>query len=592
MVKRSLGLFLVALMLAPMSALAAPSTAELAHQIKLLTQQLEELKAQVSEVQDAADETADSVEMLESSAEKWDNSSRFKFFGDYRFRMDYSDTDTKAYWDATDIANAVNDMSKVMTASGTPMSVRQLVTMMDSYSPSQRKNMMENLPASLASMGLMQQGIMPGTPQFAAAFPTALAFVKGAGATTNYHMKPKDNYRNKSLFTNRFRLGMKVKAAENIEFKGRLAMYKTWGMQSNPTSNGPYMMNQFAQMDGATTRQPNDSLLRVDRAYINWTNIAGLPIWFSIGRRPTTDGPPAHLRMGTGKRMATPINYMDYAFDGASLGMVFDNPIDFMGYSKIRFCYGRGFEAGPLEHSNNLDDMDFAGFSWDFINKGDRFANIQSFWAGNIINVPDGVDFPNPLEVATGVGNGTLDKENLGDLYHTTFVYMDKVDNLHYFVTAGWSHTDPDGCDEMGSTLLGSWWDDPGQKDGYSVYTGIRYDFDDLGLKVGLEYNYGTEYWISMSPGHDDLTMSKLATRGHVGEIYAIYDLPVGELLNENCKAFMRLGYQHYEFNYTGSGNWLGAPVDVDDLDDPLNAQFFNPVDKMDQAYLTMEVWF
>ncbi len=581
MVKRSLGLFLVALMLAPMSALAAPSTAELAHQIKLLTQQLEELKAQVSEVQDAADETADSVELLESSAEKWDNSSRFKFFGDYRFRMDYSDTDTKAYWDAGTIAGATNGMLLFNNGSGLPGATGGERNLNDYFNTI---GLPENQRAAMATQ--MVKGAVAQMQGMTAA--QRANAMKQMGLA----MAPKDNYRNKSLYTNRFRLGMKVKASENIEFKGRLAMYKTWGMQSNPTSNGPYMMNQFAQMDGATTRQPNDSLLRVDRAYINWKNIAGLPIWFSLGRRPTTDGPPAHLRMGTGKRMATPINYMDYAFDGASLGMVFDNPFDFMGYSKIRFCYGRGFEAGPLEHSNNLDDMDFGGFSWDFINKGDRFANIQSFWAGNIINAPDGVDFPNPLELATGVGNGTLDKENLGDLYHTTFVYMDKVDNLHYFVTAGWSRTDPDGFDEMGSTLLGSWWDDPGQKDGYSVYTGIRYDFDDLGLKVGLEYNYGTKYWISMSPGHDDLTMSKLATRGHVGEIYAIYDLPVGELLNENCKAFMRLGYQHYEFNYTGSGNWLGAPVDVDDLDDPLNAQFFNPVDKMDQAYLTMEVWF
>ena len=37
---------------------------------------------------------------------------------------------------------------------------------------------------------------------------------------------------NDSLWTNRFRLNMRVKATENVEFKGRLAMYKTWGNQS------------------------------------------------------------------------------------------------------------------------------------------------------------------------------------------------------------------------------------------------------------------------------------------------------------------------------------------------------------------------
>jgi len=385
---------------------------------------------------------------------------------------------------------------------------------------------------------------------------------------------------------------MKFNVAEKLAFDGRLAMYKAWGMQQNPTANGPYYINSFSEMDGATTRQPDDSVLRVDRAYVNWKNIADLPIWFSIGRRPTTDGPPEHIRLGTGKRMATPISFMNYAFDGASLGMVFDNPFDFMGYSKIRFCYGRGFEAGPLEDGNNLDDMDFGGFSWDIINKGDRFANIQSFMAANIVNVPDGVTFANPLEQALGTGNGILDRENLGDIYHTTAVYMDKAANLNYFVAGGWSHTDPSGVDEMGSTLLGSWWIDPGEKDGYSVYAGVRYDMDDIGLKVGLEYNYGTKYWISMAPGHDDMTQAKLATRGHVGEIYAIYDLPVGELLGKDSKVFMRVGYQHYKYNYTGSGNWLGAPADVDDLEDPLNAQFGDPIDSMEQAYLTMDVMF
>ena len=497
--------------------------------------------------------------------------------------------DTMGYWGAMDIANAVADMNAV-----TGMDTQSILGMMEAYSPSQRKSMMENLPASLAQMGLMQQGIMPGTAAFDAAFPTALANVNAAGVTNGYTMTQKDNWENDILYTNRFRLGMKADISDNLEFKGRLAMYKAWGMQNNPTAVGPYFMNSFSQMDGATTRQPSDSVLRVDRAYINWINVADLPMWISVGRRPTTDGPPAQLRQGLENktRMATPVNFMDYAFDGATIGAVFQNPFDFMGYSKIRFCYGRGFEAGPTDSSNELDDMDFGGISWDIINKGDRFMNIQAFLAANIVNVPDGVSFANPLELATGTGNGLLDRENLGNIYHTSFVYMDKAADLNYFLAGGWSHTDPSGTDEMGSTLLGSWWEDPGTKDGYAVYAGIRYDMPDQGLKFGLEYNYGTKNWISMTPGHDDMTQAKLATRGHVGEAYVIWDLPVGYMLSDKAKAFMRLGYQHYEYNYTGSGNWLGSPVDVDDLDDPLNAQFFAPIDSMDQVYLTVEAWF
>ena len=42
---------------------------------------------------------------------------------------------------------------------------------------------------------------------------------------------------NDTLWTNRFRLNMRVKATENVEFKGRLAMFKTWGMQSAFTND-------------------------------------------------------------------------------------------------------------------------------------------------------------------------------------------------------------------------------------------------------------------------------------------------------------------------------------------------------------------
>ncbi|MDY0189844.1 MAG: DUF3373 family protein [Desulfuromonas sp.] len=604
MVKRTLGLILAALMLVPAYALAAPSTADLAQQIEMLTQQLQELQAQVAEVQDASDDNADSVELLENKSETWDDRARFEFYGDYRARLDFSDTDTEEYWSANDIAQATKGMinlGMMMDANGNPLSTFDPANINSDMFIDYVNTLPVDQRASALTSSVQKAVAQMQAMGSADARLAALAQYAGYGLVdpdtgAAYGTTDENNYKNDTLFTNRFRLGMKFKVAEKLTFDGRLAMYKSWGNQSNPTSNGPYYMNSFSEMDGQTTRQPSDSVLRVDRAYINWTNIADLPIWFSIGRRPTTDGPPEHIRLGTGKRMATPISFMNYAFDGASLGMVFDNPFDFMGYSKIRFCYGRGFEAGPLEDGDTLDDMDFGGFSWDIINKGDRFANIQSFLAANIINVPDGVTFYNPIELAIDpdhtISNGTLDQENLGNIYHTTAVYMDKVADLNYFVAGGWSHTDPDGCDEMGSTLLGSWWEDPGEKDGYSIYAGVRYDIDDLGLKVGLEYNYGTKYWISMAPGHDDMTQAKLATRGHVGEIYAIYDLPVGELLGKDSKVFMRVGYQHYEYDYTGSGSWLGAPADVDDLDDPLNAQFWAPIDSMDQAYLTMDVMF
>jgi len=295
--------------------------------------------------------------------------------------------------------------------------------------------------------------------------------------------------------------------------------------------------------------------------------------------------------MGTDERMATPIEYMDYPFDGATLGYAYQWSED-MGTGRIRFCYGRGFEAGLS--TTALNDMDFAGFDWDVLKKGPRLFNLQLFEAFNLVNTPDGVDYPNPLELA-GIlpGNGILDKANLGNLYHTTAIYMDKIGDLNWFIAGGWSHSKPAGYDEAGNSLLTSWWDPLKDQDGYSLYGGVRYDLLAYRLRLGAEYNWGSEYWVGMSPGHDDLYNSKLATRGQVAEVYLIYDLPTGEMLSKYAKTFMRLGYQYYKYDYSYSGSWLGAPVDVDDLaNDPLNAQFYPALDDLQQVYLTFEIYF
>lgn len=143
---------------------------------------------------------------------------------------------------------------------------------------------------------------------FSAGTPLGMTGMDPATGMPIFGGVSKGDQKNDTILTNRLRLNMKAKATDNLEFVGRLAMYKAWGMQSTPTG----LADGYPIFDGNTTRTPNDSALYVDRAYINWTEIAGLPIWLSVGRRPTTDGPPAQLRMNIDSRMATPVAYMDY----------------------------------------------------------------------------------------------------------------------------------------------------------------------------------------------------------------------------------------------------------------------------------------
>ncbi len=521
---------------------------DLAAQVDRLTRELNNLKAQMAAMKEGqgADpkELADLREQmkalqdnqeaafddLDERSAAWDLASRFQLFGDFRARYDYYQND--------------------------------LVT--------------PPLTDPMAGFAAFAGGGMPALGAFLA-------------NPANYS---NDEMENTSLFTNRFRLNMRVKATENFEFKGRLAMYKAWGTNTIPAG---LTQLGYPTFDGTSSREPRDSTLRVDRAFVNWNNIGGQPFWFSVGRRPTTDGPASEMRMGLNERVATPTAYMDWPFDGLSLGLAYANLFgmeDMPG--RIRFCYGRGFENSLLyDDGSNIDDTDFAGVSWDIYNKGDRFLYFQSFMVFNAFNYPEFED-NNVNDFYDFFLGG---RENVGNLLHTSAVYEDKFQNLNYFVAAGWSRTMPDDDTGMFNDFLapmttgGSGLNDDSEN-GYNIWVGARYDMDDLGLKLGLEYNHGSEYWIGMAPGHDDMYSGKLATRGDVYEAYLIWDLPTGEAISKFAKTFMRIGYQHYEYDYTGGSDWNIKPYDMDDAEAAMWGTLMPTLEDADQVYVTFEAYF
>lgn len=419
-------------------------------------------------------------------------------------------------------------------------------------------------------------------------------------------------YSSDTFLTNRFRLNMEVKATEYVKFKGRLGMYKTWGMESYARND---MNTWWPQFDGNSTRTPADNSVRVDRAYVNWTSIGGAPVWLSVGRRPTTDGMPSQIRLGVDKRMATASAQMEYAFDGASFGYQYDWGDESMGLGRIRFCYGRGFENGvqwdaATYHGSTdmypLDDTDVAGLSWDVFETEDRLLYVQSFAALNMFMRPNFLDDDFHAMMDERASNYTE-----GNLYHSSAVYQAAAGNISYFLSGGWSRTDPGGrgmFNDYATSMImqadGSmapnpnWQPNTSGENGYSLYAGLRYDLPDTGLKFGVEYNYGSQYWIAFNPGHDDLYLAKLAARGHVAELYMIYDLPTGEAVSKYAKTFIRLGYQHYEYNYTGN-DWNTKPYDTDEpalmtaaLNMATESGSMVPVDSADQIYLTLDVFF
>lgn len=440
-----------------------------------------------------------------------------------------------------------------------------------------------------------------------------LLFPAGRDTATNLPIFRADNPRsmvrgydvkNAALMTNRFGLNLGVKATEDIRVTARLLMYKAWGHQTPAPIQGAFFADRaFGAFDGTVGHVPTDSILRVDRAFATWSNIAGQPIWFSIGRRPSTKGAPGNLRQNLGYQKegtaGVPSFLVDYAFDGLTIGAA--PYIEALPGAYAKICFGKGFDSGfESLAGNTIKDVYMLGLNVVPYNTENLQVELQFNRAFNIFdNMPD-----------MGV------RTNLGDIDQYGLLVMKRFDNvgigsLNLFAAGGLSRTHPNNnmftfradFSAFGgpavNTGAGLLYDDPAMggtresRTGNIIYLGARYDIERTGTKIGIEYNRGSKYWIAFAPAGDDIWTSKLGTRGDVFEGYIIQDLNLKPIAKEG-RAFFRLGYQYYDFKYTGSNSWIGAPKKISDLTaaDSTRAQMFQPIDKAHNIYLTFDVLF
>jgi uncharacterized protein DUF3373 len=398
--------------------------------------------------------------------------------------------------------------------------------------------------------------------------------------------------KNDSLMTNRFGLNLKANAMEDVSVKARLIMYKVWGHQTSTPVNGSFFSDRATGTnDGTIGHVPQDNTLRVDYAYATWSNIGQMPLWFSVGRRPTTGGIPTNIKNNIEKTgtAGVPGILVDFAFDGATLG--YAPEIEALPGAFVKLCYGKGFDSGFVPTAgSSLEDLDFYGVNVAVVDSESLKAQVQYQIGKNIFDAPsDGSALTGPV------------RHNLGDIEWVGGVVMGKVSGFNLFFSAAQSHTRPN--DQMfevpGPTgpipVAGLLYDNGSAADsktGTAVYVGGRYDIAATGTKIGAEYNQGSKDWIGMVPAADDRWTSKLGTRGNVYEVYVIQELR-NKPISKKGQAFFKLGYQSYKFDYTGSNNWVGAPKKISDLAaSPANAQMLAPIEKATDIYLTFEVRF
>jgi hypothetical protein len=375
----------------------------------------------------------------------------------------------------------------------------------------------------------------------------------------------KDN--NKIMYTNRLRLKFNAKVSENVSFEGRLSMYKAFG-----DSTGVQVFNgqpNSLTMDGTNAGVPNSDIVRVERAYFSWNNIGGSKFYFSIGRRPSTYGPPMNYRQDE-PRGGTPSGALfDFQYDGMTLGYHLSDKMVW------RVCYGVGYESGYGSGDilklpqDRLKDMHLIGGVLDLWTTDKTFIQATVAHAFNVTDGFNGlVVFPsNPLtgdSVNAPVVMRFTPTGNLGSINLAGVDVTRRQGPMDLYISGNYSGTRPNGVTGPFGGLMTDPYGTPEDHNGYMALVGVRYNFPwhDEATKLGFEFNHGTKYWFNFAQAQDDIIAPKTNTRGEVYEIYLTHRISPRFLFKADALK--------YNYRYSGSGWHVGAPKALDTLETPL----------------------
>ncbi len=581
---------------AAVCALAVPAVAqaddqEMQRKIDELTKKVQKLEEQ----KNASDQKK--IEDLTRKVDRLEDKSLGKWLtigGDYRFRLDSLNGSTKAYTDAFgSLNNAQNALQGTIfgggSVAGTPLAaLMPLVQTMQGTTSYAAANQMVQM------LG-MDPALLP--PQYQAMQQMAGALQTPTTAGGYAKRVPAYKPNNDTLYTNRFGLNLHAKATKDVTVNVRLLAYKTFGANDDQAvTNGgatPFFADRVGVFDGTLGRVPSSDFLNVDRAYATWSNIADQPIWLSVGRRPSTEGAPSNLRLNNERpgNGGTPALLVDYAFDGMTIGWAPDIEALPGAYAKI--CYGRGYEAGFETTTNNLKDTDMLGLAIIPVDTDPLRVWLQYNRGFNIFDFPT-MNSTYYGDTAPAVNLGAIDWYGLGAM---STIKKVGPGNLNFFGDVGMSVTHPNdsvsGNAGFQGLMTGRFFapEAPTSKTGWATYVGARYDYEPSKTKLGLEYNHGSKNWITFAPAADDMWTSKVGTRGDVYEAYLIQELNSKPVSSYLAKAFFRIGFQYYDFEYTGSNNWVGAPVKISSIQ-PGDMMLMTPVKSARDIYATLEVKF
>lgn len=511
------------------------------------SKQTEQAKTAEPETQ-VKDETAAQIKELDRRVTKTERDTalqRIRFGGDYRFEAHSIRANMPAHYDGMKLQSLlVRTMFSMGILGRPPMSVNEInSTVAQNYSSYQL------FTSNLTFSQLREQ---------MAAFPPEMQQqLFGMLLPETYVPETKAN--NGILYTNRFRFRIDSQVAENMHFSARLSMYKVFGDSTGvQVFNGqPTSLN----IDGTTAGVPNSDQLRVERAYFAWNKIGGSNFFLSIGRRPSTNGPPLNFRQDE-PRAGTPSGALiDYQFDGITFGYnISENTI-------LRLCYGLGYESGfgngelLKMPQDRLKDVHFLGGNFDIWSSENMLIQATVARAFNVTDGFNGLTVlpNNPLtgeQVGAPLVMRFTPSTNLGAINLAGVTFTRKFRKLDMFASVNYVGLRPNGESTPFGGLGSDPFETPVNRDGGMIYVGARYSFgEEDRTKLGFEFNHGTKYWFNFAQAEDDIIAPKTNTRGEVYESYLTHRL--------NNRFTVKGSYIHYNYRYSGSGWHLGAPKDL-----------------------------
>jgi hypothetical protein len=364
------------------------------------------------------------------------------------------------------------------------------------------------------------------------------------------------------LMTNRLRLNFDSQVSDNVTVGARLSMYKTFGDSTNvQVFNG---QANSLNLDGTTARVPTGDMVRVERAFFTWHDIGGSKLYLSVGRRPSTDGPPMNFKDDEPRGGTPPGSLFDYQYDGVTLGYHITDKMT------ARACYGMGYTAGfgngdlLKSPADRVKDVHLFGGMIDLIETDKTF--VQAIYA-HAWNVTDGFDgtmvLPNNPITGDPVGAPVVMRyspsANLGGINLYGLTMQKRLGQFDTFVSVNADTLLPNGV----TSPFGGLGSDPfdastTNHSGYMIYGGVRYSFpqNDGRTKIGFEYNHGSKYWFNFAQAEDDIISPKTSARGDVFETYLTHRI--------SQRFILKADYQRFNYTWSGSGWHVGAPKRLD----------------------------